>query len=649
MKKILYLIIVALLAAAVPTWGQTNRTLGDIPTGWKVQAGNVDFTATEAKHEVQIPAGANVTLTPLNPDRVKSVTLVDAPACRLIRLDTLHHDFVAQDCDTLTGTLNGSTQKYKIAIADGATVTLKNVTINGWSDNVETASQSTVAWAGLTCEGDATIILKDGSTNSVKGFHKYYPGIYVPVDKTLTIKGETAGTGSLNASSQSNGRGAGIGGGYDGINCGNIDIQGGNITAIGGYYAASIGSGGAPAGSSYGSRCGNISISGGTVIANGESIAGIFTAAGIGCGEYGYCGNISIAGGNVTASGGENSAGIGSGNGHYYYINHHYHLSVCGNILISGGTVTANGGKSSAGIGCGESANCGTITITDGVTQVTAKDGGENAPNSIGAGYGESTCGTVTIGGTVYYQDNAYVGTGSTYLTQSPLDYPSLLLRGKFTINGNGGKVQFSKGNLKRVNDTWSFFTNQYDCLGDTWNSTSCDLFYWEMTGNYGSAQSCVTSSGTASDVVDWGTNIGTGWKTLTKDEWVYLFNTRTNASSKYGYGIVNEVKGMIILPDSWTLPDGLSFTAGISYFTNNYSTAQWSQMEAAGAVFLPAAGNRDSGGPNNRNIDGYYMSSSPDGVDKAYRVQFYSNYLKVDYSFQRSQGGAVRLVKDAN
>ena len=82
-------------------------------------------------------------------------------------------------------------------------------------------------WAGITCVGDATIILKDGTTNTVKGFNSDYSGIFVPKDKTLTIKGETEGTGKLIASS--NGDGAGIGGG-DGIsstnkNCGNIATQ----------------------------------------------------------------------------------------------------------------------------------------------------------------------------------------------------------------------------------------------------------------------------------------------------------------------------------------------------------------------------------------------------------------------------------------
>ncbi|MCR5366873.1 MAG: hypothetical protein K6E67_12145 [Prevotella sp.] len=125
---------------------------------------------------------------------------------------------------TLTGKLGGN---YKISIADGATVTLDGVTINGTYDN-------SYQWAGITCEGDATIILS--GTNTVKGFKSDRPGIYVPTGKTLTIQG----TGSLNASS--NGRAAGIGGGYE-IACGNITITGGTVTATGGNDAAGIGGG----------------------------------------------------------------------------------------------------------------------------------------------------------------------------------------------------------------------------------------------------------------------------------------------------------------------------------------------------------------------------------------------------------------------
>ena len=83
----------------------------------------------------------------------------------------------------------------------------------------------------------------------------------------------------------------------------------------------------------------------------------------------------------------------------------------------------------------------------------------------------------------------------------------------------------------------------------------------------------------------------GTNWRTMTKDEWGYLFNGRTNHSQKYGLGIVNGVKGMIVLPDDWTLPEGLNFITGTSDWNNEYNIAQWEQMEWNGAVFLPAAG----------------------------------------------------------
>ncbi len=248
---------------------------------------------------------------------VKAKIEYPEPAANSVDLSKLTTDYEAQDGEVLTGTLGAN---VKISIAAGATVTLDGVTING-------VKSKDFKWAGITCVGDATIILKDGTTNTVMGFKADYPGIFIASDKTLTIKGETAGTGSLNA--RSNGSGAGIGGGYQ-IACGNIEIQGGVITA----------------------------------------------------------------------TGGSNSAGIGSGR-----------ESSCGNITISGGSVTATGGANGAGIGSGYAGSCGNITITTGVTQVTATKG-DYAPNSIGKAEGSSSCGTVTIGGSV---------TGN--ITTSPYTY----------------------------------------------------------------------------------------------------------------------------------------------------------------------------------------------------------------------------------
>ena len=110
--------------------------------------------------------------------------------------------------------------------------------------------------------------------------------------------------------------------------------------------------------------------------------------AGIGGGYLIPCGNIVIEGGTITATGGQTTAGIGGG-----------YSTSCGNILIKGGTITANGGDYGAGIGSGRKGSCGSITITY-VEKLTANRGYYAC--SIGKGYQSTTCGQVTMDGTVY-------------------------------------------------------------------------------------------------------------------------------------------------------------------------------------------------------------------------------------------------------
>ena len=201
-----------------------------------------------------------------------------------------------KDGTVLMGTGDENTH---ISIADGATVTLSGVDIT---------QSSSKSWAGITCLGDAVIILEEGTTNNVKGGTRF-SGIYVPQNKTLTIRG----SGSLNVTG---GRyGAGIGNGRNQNNCGNIIIEGGNITANGGNRGAGIGTG-------ENCRCGYIIIRGGNVTATGGSMS-----AGIGGGENGVCGDITIGEG-VTrviatmGSGASDPVGIGYGGS-------------CGNVSVS--------------------------------------------------------------------------------------------------------------------------------------------------------------------------------------------------------------------------------------------------------------------------------------------------------------------------
>ena len=151
-----------------------------------------------------------------------------------VDLSKLTANYVAKDGDVLTGTLAGN---YKVSIADGAKVTLRDVTING-------ANNSSCLWAGITCAGDAEITLVDD--NTVIGFENRFPGIMISNGYTLTIKGN----GSLTAkpSDVVNGGAPGIGGIGSYVTdvpsrSGNINIIGGTITATGGKNCPGIGGG----------------------------------------------------------------------------------------------------------------------------------------------------------------------------------------------------------------------------------------------------------------------------------------------------------------------------------------------------------------------------------------------------------------------
>ena len=199
-------------------------------------------------------------------------------------------DRVIEDNSLVTGTLKG---EHKISIADGATVILEGVHIN--SAGIKNPKS---LLAGITCLGDATIILR--GENTVRSFSCSHPGIYVPKNKTLTIMGPGSLDVRCNVDEDGNGLAAGIGGGYN-ERCGNIVIDGGDITAVGGMGSAGIGAG-------VFKKCGNITINGGKITATGGNGApGIGGAAGAECGTITVGIGITL----VTATAGEGGEVIG--------------------------------------------------------------------------------------------------------------------------------------------------------------------------------------------------------------------------------------------------------------------------------------------------------------------------------------------------
>jgi len=262
-------------------------------------------------------------------------------------------------------------------------------------------------------------------------------------------------------------------------------------------------------------------------------------------------------------------------------------------------------------------------------------------------------------------------------------------LPGKFSVSPTT-KIHFSRGNLQynAVQDIWRFAEHQYDMIGAANANIASDydgyidLFGWATSG-YNDKHPWMTSvtpsdygDGTndlAGTAYDWGVynaisnggNESNLWRTLTKDEWVYLFHGRASAQKLFAMGTIDDIRGIILLPDGWILPEGVTFTpstvnglswTGTSYynyntgannFTDNaYTLADWAKMEANGAVFLPAAGYRRGVYMNFVGAYGDYWSISSYSSSEAHDVYCYPIYIRPQDYDERCYAFAVRLVR---
>ncbi len=271
-------------------------------------------------------------------------------------------------------------------------------------------------------------------------------------------------------------------------------------------------------------------------------------------------------------------------------------------------------------------------------------------------------------------------------------------ISGQFTVNDSGKKVFFSQGNLQAVCTsadsygntqetwTWQFATNQWDYIGGRSQSDSetqtgnnyingngsvstagtVDLFGWSTSltyyGIHNSNNENTYIDGTK-PFNDWGNTMGSGWYTLDggekSGEWHYLFMSRS-ASTVNGTDNARFVKaylfgtthGIILFPDTYIHPAGVAAPTGINNTNNNswnynqYSAQDWAKMEAAGCVFLPAAGTRTGTTLESVNVIGHYWSSSRKSYSGSYMLFFYDTRFSSTTSPFES-GKAVRLVRN--
>lgn len=144
------------------------------------------------------------------------------------------------------------------------------------------------------------------------------------------------------------------------------------------------------------------------------------------------------------------------------------------------------------------------------------------------------------------------------------------------------------------------------------------------------------------------------GWHVLDKDEWTYLLVTRDEgraaADQRNGIGTVADVHGLIIIPDNWIQPSGVpTLTGGSSegWDTNIYDATKWAAMADAGAVFLPAAGYSENGTTaEDAGKDGSYWSSTANGNDNAYAIQFIYSTIHDQQSRAKTMYYSVRLAQ---
>ncbi len=275
-----------------------------------------------------------------------------------------------------------------------------------------------------------------------------------------------------------------------------------------------------------------------------------------------------------------------------------------------------------------------------------------------------------------------------------------------FSVSANK-KVVFSPGNLQyqATTNTWRFAANQWTYIGNAAGNTSpsssqsnwIDLFGWGTSGvsgyspkatyyepwrttetdnskynPYGSMSTNLYDGGANAGKADWGYNfinnngsLETGWRTLTTDEWKYLFDTRTGDKAstigstvnvRYAEGTITgtvsgNINGVFLFPDGGTFATSEFTTVGTlnaaSDWTMKVTATQWVALEAKGCAFLPAAGTRYGTSVDNAGSYGLYWTSSfYDTSHHAWSVSFQSDNVTPQNWSGRGRGCSVRLAR---
>ena len=486
----------------------------------------------------------------------------------------------------------------------------------------------------VTVIGDVHLILTDGASLDAA------QGVNVGAGNSLTIYGQSDGTGELYANYNNGSRGmlqnasAGIGSNeFEG--CGTITINGGRIFACGG-------------------------------------VVGISAGAGIGCGwnpaAIWGTGSITINGGCVTAKGASASYGGGAG------IGGAGNSGSISSVTITGGVIVAEGGSNgAAGIGGGgHDGKLDSISITGGWIQATGhgRNGNDNNgnANAIGGGAGKNPADTSKFSNTVILDGHTKTGTvyGSASIEENaeiPEGYTLTIESGKtLTIPADGTLI--NNGTIQNNGTIFCYGTINGNVVGDVrYPSGVTVTFSGEgvntSAASYGSTiaitatmtKQTATNALTAAEgtvdfwlgAVDTGTELGsanvtssggtyTATLTMNDEMWAKGFQIGSNTITA-DFGGVADTSGDGLLPSTGTAT--LTVTKGnqtaptaptMSSRTTNSVTLNAISSAGQGAVQYGYV-QGDNGTPNN-----WQDNTTFNGLSAGTTYTFYARYAGNDY-----------------
>ncbi|MDO5321542.1 MAG: hypothetical protein Q4F39_04070 [Bacteroidia bacterium] len=219
-------------------------------------------------------------------------------------------------------------------------------------------------------------------------------------------------------------------------------------------------------------------------------------------------------------------------------------------------------------------------------------------------------------------------------------DFASGMLPGKFSA-GDGLTIRFSKGNLRYVNDKWSFEDEQYQF--HTRGNDGWGLFGWSgNNANYGMKITISSSDYRGQPFKDWGKVFGedSPWFTLSKDQWTALLKEQKHSKAR-----VNGVNGLLLFPNGWESYPIVEPAEDFDKYT--FDAEQFKAMQEDGAVFLPCAGCGYQTRLHGTRIYGYYWTSTYEDGNFAFEMRFdKKNDAGIEH-IAVSYGDAVRLVME--